>query len=104
MQSTKINLSKYRKEFPFTNKVLFLNHASFGPLPKRSWNAAQEYYKYLRLEKTENIDRESFKKLDEIRGLIANMIHAKPGEVAFIPNTSYGLNVTGLGLGFKAKR
>ena len=101
MKPNKINLSKYRGEFPFTNKVIFLNHASFGPLPQRSWNATQEYYQYLRLEKTENIDAESFRKLDEIRVLIANMIHAKRGEIAFIPNTTYGLNVAAWGLDLK---
>lgn len=101
MKPTKINLSKYRSEFPFTDKVIFFNHASFGPLPQRSWKATQEYYEYLLLEKTEDIDAESFRKLDEIRVLIANMIHAEPGEIAFVPNTSYGLNVAGWGLDLK---
>jgi cysteine desulfurase/selenocysteine lyase len=101
MKPSKINPSKYRKEFPFTNKVTFLNHASFGPLPQRSWNATQEYYKYLRLEKTEDIDKVSFRKLDEIRILLAKMIHAKPAEIGFAPNTSYGLNVAAWGLNLK---
>ena len=81
MQHNQLTLSKYRSEFPFTNKVTFLNHASFGPLPKRSWNATLEYYKYLRLEKTEDIDRVSFRKLDEIRVIIAKMLKAMPEEV-----------------------
>jgi cysteine desulfurase/selenocysteine lyase len=101
MKPPKINLSRYRSEFPFTDKVIFFNHASFGPLPQRSWNATQEYYKYLRLEKTEDIDRESFRKLDEIRVLIAKMIKAQPAEIAFIPNTSYGLNIAAWGLDLK---
>lgn len=101
MKQTKINLSKYRKEFPFTNQVTFLNHASFGPLPQRSWIATLEYYKYLRLEKTEDIDEESFKKLDEIRVAIAKMIKAKPSEIGYCPNTSYGLNIAVWGLDLK---
>ena len=101
MQHNQLNLSKYRKEFPFTNKVTFFNHASFGPLPNRSWNATLEYYQYLRLEKTEDIDRVSFRKLDEIRVLIGKMINAKPAEIAFVPNTSYGLNVAAWGLDLK---
>lgn len=101
MKPTEINLSSYRKEFPFTDKVIFFNHASFGPLPRRSWNATQEYYSCLRLEKIENMDKVAFRKLDEIRVLIADMIKAKPEEIAFAPNTSYGLNVAAWGLDLK---
>jgi selenocysteine lyase/cysteine desulfurase len=61
----------------------------------------QEYYKYLRLEKTDDIDRASFEKLDEIRVMIAKMIKAKPAEIAFVPNTTYGLNVAAWGLDLK---
>ena len=50
INSGHIDLSKYRKEFPFTKEIVFLNHASFGPLPEKSWRATEEYYKYLRLK------------------------------------------------------
>ena len=67
MEPTKTDLTSYRKEFPFTDKLIFFNHASFGPLPLTSWLATEDYYKHLRLEKIENIDRIAFEKLDEIR-------------------------------------
>lgn len=101
MKPAEINSSKHRSEFPFTEKVVFLNHASFGPLPQSSWNATEEYYSCLRLEKIENMDKVAFRKLDEIRVLIANMIKAQPEEIAFVPNTSYGLNVAAWGLDLK---
>jgi len=102
MKPTTINLARYRKEFPFTKKVTFLKHASFGPIPQRSWKATQDYYSYLKVEKTEDIDREAFEKLDEIRILLAKMIHAKPAEIGFVPNTTYGLNIAAWGLDLKA--
>ena len=101
MKPTPINLSRYRKEFPFTKKVTFLKHASFGPLPQRSWKATQEYYSYLKVEKTKDIDRDAFEKLDEIRILLAKMIHAQSSEIAFVTNTTYGLNVAAWGLDLK---
>jgi len=101
MKPAKIDLSRYRKEFPFTDKVIFFNHASFGPLPQRSWEATEEYYNCLRLEKIENMDKVAFEKLDEIRVLVAHMIKAKPEEIAFATNTSYGLNVAAWGLDLK---
>jgi len=101
MRPTQFDLSRYREEFPFTERVIFFNHASFGPLPHSSWNATQEYYSCLRLEKIENMDKVAFSKLDEIRVLIANMVRAEPEEIAFVPNTSYGLNVAAWGLDLK---
>ncbi|KPL01168.1 MAG: hypothetical protein AMJ91_01015 [candidate division Zixibacteria bacterium SM23_73_3] len=101
MKPAKMDLSSYRKEFPFTDKVIFFNHASFGPLPQRSWNATEEYYKCLKLEKIKNMDKVAFGKLDEIRVLIADMIKAQPEEIAFAANTSYGLNVAAWGLDLK---
>jgi len=98
MKPNEIDPSSYRTEFPFTDRVTFFNHASFGPLPRKSWKATEEYYKYLRLEKTEDIDEASFRKLDEVRILIGRMIKAKPAEIAFAPHTSYGLNVAAWGL------
>jgi cysteine desulfurase/selenocysteine lyase len=96
-----IDLSKYRSEFPFTNKIAYLNHASFGPLPQRSWEATEEYYQYLRLEKVKDIDEIAFNKLDEIRVMTADMIKARPEEIAYATNTSYGLNVAAWGLDLK---
>ncbi|MGB2990874.1 MAG: aminotransferase class V-fold PLP-dependent enzyme [Candidatus Zixiibacteriota bacterium] len=101
MKPTDINLSKYRNEFPFTDKVTFFAHASFGPLPQRSWEATKEYYDCLRLEKIKDMDRMAFEKLDDIRVMVAEMIKARPDEIAFATNTSYGLNVAAWGLDLK---
>jgi cysteine desulfurase/selenocysteine lyase len=101
MSRVETDLSKYRSEFPYTDRLIFLNHASFGPLPERSWRATEEYYRHLRLEKLGDLDAEAFRKLDEIRVMVATMIKAKPDEIAFVTNTSYGLNVAAWGLDLK---
>jgi cysteine desulfurase/selenocysteine lyase len=100
-KSESMNMVKYRKEFPFTKEIIFFNHASFGPMPEKSWKATEEYYKGLRLKKMPDDDRKAFQKLDNIRKLIAKMIKAKPEEIAFATNTSYGLNVAAWGLDLK---
>jgi len=96
-----MDLAKYRNEFPFTEEIIFFNHASFGPMPERSWKATQEYYDGLRLKKVTDDDREAFQILENIRKLIARMIKAEPEEIAFVPNTTYGLNVAAWGLDLK---
>jgi selenocysteine lyase/cysteine desulfurase len=98
MKAAKVDLSKYRSEFLFTDKIAFFAHASFGPLPQRSWKATEEYYNCLRLEEIRNMDKIAFEKLDDIRAMAAEMIRAKPEEIAFATNTSYGLNVAAWGL------
>jgi selenocysteine lyase/cysteine desulfurase len=101
MRPAEINLSKYRREFPFADKVTFFAHASFGPLPRRSWEATKEYYDCLRLDKLKDMDKAAFAKLDDIRVMAAEMIKAMPEETAFTTNTSYGLNVAAWGLNLK---
>lgn len=103
MNSADVDLSKYRSEFPFTDKVTFFAHASFGPLPQRSWEATEEYYDCLRLQEIKNMDKVAFEKLDEIRVFAAGMIKAKLEEIAFATNTSYGLNVAAWGLDLKPR-
>ncbi|MCK4428506.1 MAG: aminotransferase class V-fold PLP-dependent enzyme [candidate division Zixibacteria bacterium] len=100
-ESKNIDMVKYRREFPFTKEITFFNHASFGPMPEVSWKATQQYYQGLRLKRVADDDREAFQKLENIRELIAKMIKSKPEEIAFVPNTSYGLNVAAWGLDLK---
>lgn len=94
-------LTRYRKEFPFSEKVTFLNHASFGPIPLRALRKTQEYYEYLSLKKVRNIDKITFEMMDKIRFLLAGMIKAKPKEIGLVPNTSYGLNIVANGIDWK---
>ena len=95
-------LTKYRKEFPFTEKVTFLNHASFGPIPLRALKKTLEYYDALTLKKVVDMDKLTFEMMDKIRIYLAKMIKTKPSEVGLIPNTSYGLNIVTNGLDWKS--
>ncbi len=98
-----INLKKYRKEFPFTDKIIYLNHASWTPLPQRSVRAAEEFLEYATLKKTGDIDKLGFGLLNDNSKKIARMIHAGTSEIGFAFNTSYGLNIAAQGLDLKPK-
>ena len=95
-------LARYRWEFPFTQKVNFLNHASFGPIPLKALKKTLEYYDALTLKKVVDMDKLTFEMMDKIRIYLAKMIKAKPSEVGLIPNTSYGLNIVANGLSWKS--
>ncbi len=94
-------LARYRREFPFTQKVNFLNHASFGPIPLRALKKTLEYYDALTLKKVVDMDKLTFEMMDRIRIYLAKMVNAKPKEIGLVPNTSYGLNIVANGLDFK---
>jgi len=92
------NPHPYRKEFPFTKQLVYLNHAAEGPLPLSSLKAAQNYYRYLTLEKVTAGHDYQFSSLEKSRKLAARLIGAKVSEIGVTPNTSYGLNVVAQGL------
>jgi selenocysteine lyase/cysteine desulfurase len=100
---SQIDLKRYRKEFPFIDKITYLNHASWAPLPKRSVKAAELFLKYATLKKTDDLDKLGFDLLNDTRKKIARMIHAETSEIGFSFNTSYGLNIAVQGLDLKPK-
>ena len=87
------------REFPRVRRegVAYLNSASTGPLPEaalrvlRDWDAR-------RAEPWRISQAEQFGTLARARAGVAALIGATPGEVALMPNTSYGLNLAMRGL------
>jgi len=98
---SKMDLRKYRKEFPHVNEVTYLNHASWTPLPRRSVKAAGEFLEYATLRKSGDVDELGFRLLDDARKKMARMIYARTEEIGFAFNTSFGLNIAAQGLNLK---
>ena len=98
---SKIDLEKYRKEFPHVNTITYLNHASWTPLPRRSVKAAKEFVEYATLKKSGDVDELGFRLLDDARKKMARMMHARTEEIGFAFNTSFGLNIAARGLDLK---
>lgn len=79
------------REFEWTGRRVFLNAASFGPLPgcarsavhafnQRRWNAGLT-------------DADLFTPADASRVAAAKLIGAQPEEIALTPNTNIGINI-----------
>jgi selenocysteine lyase/cysteine desulfurase len=90
----------YRQEFPVTDKLIYLNHAAVAPLPRRAAAAMQAlaedalHYGSLHYPRW----MESYSGL---RDVTARLIHATPGEIAIVKNTSEGIATVALGLAWK---
>ena len=94
------DLSGYRSEFPITEKYTYLNNAAISVPSTRVVKAVEAVY----LEFTRcGIDCGSawLKRIAEVRGLFARLIHADPDEIAFTGNTSEGLSIIAAGLKWK---
>ncbi len=94
MSATSYDLDALRAaEFPWAARgdAVYLNHASTGPLPGRTVTAVTEFVAR-RAEPHRIADAELFGTLARVRDGVARLIGAEPGEVACMPNTTYGLN------------
>ena len=82
------------REFPWAARgdATYLNNASTGPLPRRTVEALSDFNER-RAAPYLITDEVQFGTLRRSRELIARLIGARPGEVALMVNTSYGINL-----------
>jgi len=83
-----LNVDEIREQFPVTRNKVFLNHAAQSPLPKP---VAEGLHKYV--DDFSNFGTSSIEWNDGGKPFFAKMIGAKPEEIAFVENTSVGLNI-----------
>jgi selenocysteine lyase/cysteine desulfurase len=89
---SEIDWGAIRSEFPSLEGRTFLNTATFGQLPRASKNAALAHFE--RRDCVAALDfLEWFDDLNEMRALIARLIHCSPEDIAFVPNAGYALSL-----------
>lgn len=92
----------WKSEIEIDPGIIFLNHASFGPVTRRGRLAAESLIaRRGRLAPGIDVDDETFAMLASAKDRFARLIAAKPDRVGFAPNTSYGLNAVLWGLGLR---
>ena len=86
-------------EFPWAARgdAVYLNNASTGPLPARAVAAQQDWLRR-RAEPFRLADPDLVALLASTRAALARLIGAEDGEIALMPNTTYGLNVAATAL------
>ena len=80
------------REFPVRRNLVYFNHAAVAPLPRRVEEAIRAHIENVR-ERGAADWRRWYAGIEETREKAARLIGAKPGEIAFLPNTSWGLNL-----------
>ncbi|MBI4971849.1 MAG: aminotransferase class V-fold PLP-dependent enzyme [Candidatus Omnitrophica bacterium] len=87
------NWDSIRKiDFPITQKFTYLDHAAGGVVSRPAFQAANEFWKQA-LREGDFRWIEWLERKEVARRQIAAFINAEPEEIAFVPNTSEGMNL-----------
>src|SRR5256885_9480305 len=87
------------QEFPVTRENIFLAHAGVCPLPRRVFEAVQNYARECTVADQEDVLREL--QIRKTRRLAATLLGAQMEEIAFVGPTSMGLSFVASGLSFR---
>jgi selenocysteine lyase/cysteine desulfurase len=93
------DFSSCRADFPWNEGETFLNNAGWHPIGRHSIGAMQQYLEYKL--KGPGAGRQDIggTRQGEVKRLFAQLIHAKPTEIAFVQSTLMGENLVVEGLG-----
>ncbi len=93
-------MEQYRKEFPITEKYIYLDHSGVSPLSLRVKNAVEAFL-------AQSAEGGAFhypqwsQRIVDVRKACARLINAEPNETAFVKSTSHGLSIVAEGLDWK---
>ncbi|NBR94430.1 MAG: aminotransferase, partial [Actinobacteria bacterium] len=84
-------MNKYREQFSLDPQIAYLNHGSFGAVPKIVAQAQREF-QMLEESNPNLFFRTTLPKLhDEARAFVAEWLGTTPELFAFVPNASQGV-------------
>lgn len=89
-----------RAEFPVTKRLVYLDIANKTTPPRRVAAAAQAFFE--RAWSDGGAESYSMQGVEAVRARVARLLGAQAGEIAFVKNTSEGLNIAGHALGVHA--
>jgi selenocysteine lyase/cysteine desulfurase len=101
-KSSQGSMESLRREFHIPRGTTFLNHASFGPVPRSARAAVESLFRRQGdFRGDPDVDAETFSNLADLRKMFAKLTGAHAKRVAFVPNASYGINAILNGLNLK---
>ena len=86
----------FRAHFPHTERMVYLDHAGIGPLPRPAAAAVRAFLDERGVTNPNNY-WDTAPTIERARARAAELMGAPAGRVEFAPNTSYALNVLALG-------
>lgn len=92
---------KWRSLFPVTAHSIYVNHAACSPMSTRVRSRIE---KLMEESSTVAVDNypQWIETREHLRGLVSKLIHADESGIAFVKNTTDGLNILATGLSWKS--
>lgn len=102
MKTAALDIETLRREqFPITRTWTYLNHATYGPLPRSSVEAAIALYRRMSEEMLGDLVSEWIVAVDQLRAKAARLINCQPEDVALLRSTTEGLSLVPQGLDWR---
>ncbi len=84
--------SEARRDFPALERYTYLNAASSSPTPRPVRAEVERFYR--EAEEGGDVDWDAWiERREQVRARVAAFVGATPDEIAFVPNTSTGINL-----------
>lgn len=96
-----MNWLELRDQFPVTKNWAFFDHAAVAPLPVQARDAMSAWAEDVANHGIASVARWS-KRIEEVRGLAAQLLNADSHDIAFIKNTSEGISFVAEGFPWQA--
>ncbi|MEN9645560.1 MAG: hypothetical protein RL238_2229 [Actinomycetota bacterium] len=93
-----MNHSELRSEFPSADVAVHFDHASVGPIPRRTAAAIHRVAETYSADGFQNSWRDD---IENVRAMVARLVGSSAGNVAFTQNTSTGLSIAANGLDWR---
>jgi cysteine desulfurase / selenocysteine lyase len=97
---TSVDWAEFRRQMPVVERWSYLDHAAVSPLTAGAMDALSYWAKDAARNGTAHYPSWT-DQIDELRRLAAGMIAAEPEEIAFIENTTAGVNFVAEGFGWQ---
>ncbi len=98
VKEAQLDTESARALFPSAECGIYFNHAAVSPLSRRVVSAIEAFLKERSETDVENYFTTLMPTLNALRARLARMLNARERNLAFVPNTSYGLNLLAQGL------
>lgn len=82
-----------KDDFLLDPKVTFLNHGSFGAVPRPVFEAYQHWQLELEKQPVEFLGRRAVSLLHQSRTVLANYLKTEPDNLVYVTNATVGLNI-----------
>jgi len=87
-----IDWAAVRAEYPAANRYAYLNSAGAPPVSRRAASEAQRYYTEMMAEGDLRWPA-WLEQMEGVRGQVAHLLHADPGEIAFVFSSSHAFTL-----------